>query len=192
MTGSWLPVGGVRLAAGLLLLCFLPLAWGEEKAPAQPALSDVQDFVFLGESRPVLIRLRVRIDGKPVQAAWDVFLEHLFGYLDVNGDGSLSKEEAARVPSLDQVLNGGAVGNRGLPGLAGSSGMRWRTFLPSRSKRRVMKCARPFSSRTLSLKFSIPRLSRVTPISFSASSLCCWSVPGSHSKVTSAALSHGR
>ena len=38
---------------------------------------------------------------------------------------------------------------------------------------RARRWARPLASRILSSKFSMPRLSRVTPISLSASSLCC-------------------
>ncbi len=47
--------------------------------------------------------------------------------------------------------------------------------------------ARPFSSRISSLKFSTPRLSRVTPSSLSVCTLGSESVPGSHSNVTSSA-----
>src|SRR5260370_11191991 len=81
------------------------------KAESRPA--DVQDLVFLGETRPVLVRLHVRIDGKPFQSAWDDFIRYLFSYLDVNGDGVLSKEEAARAPSAAQI-SGGLVGGFGL------------------------------------------------------------------------------
>jgi hypothetical protein len=51
------------------------------------------------------------------------------------------------------------------------------------------RCARPFASSTASLKFSTPRETRVTPISFSVRTFSSFSVPGSHSNVTSAALS---
>ena len=53
------------------------------------------------------------------------------------------------------------------------------------------RCARPFSSRMRSSKFSTPRLSRVTPISRIAASLASVSVPGSHSNVISSAPLHG-
>jgi Ca2+-binding EF-hand superfamily protein len=63
---------------------------------------DVQDVVFFSETRPVLIRLHVRVDGKPYAAAWETYVRELFNYLDRNGDGVLSKEEAERAPSSRQ------------------------------------------------------------------------------------------
>jgi Ca2+-binding EF-hand superfamily protein len=40
-----------------------------------------------------------------VQAAWDKCLTDLFNWLDRDGDGALSKAEAARAPSPQQLLN---------------------------------------------------------------------------------------
>jgi Ca2+-binding EF-hand superfamily protein len=70
-------------------------------APAAPAADDedAQDVVFFSDTRPVLIRLHVRVDGKPYGAAWEAYVHELFNYLDRNGDGVLSKEETARAPS---------------------------------------------------------------------------------------------
>src|SRR5262249_45282482 len=62
---------------------------------------DTQTLLYLGDPRPVLVRMHVLIDGKPYSTAWDGFMKKLFEYLDVNGDGSLSKEEAARVPTVN-------------------------------------------------------------------------------------------
>jgi Ca2+-binding EF-hand superfamily protein len=90
-------------AALTLAVCLSPAA----DPPTTDKLDDRHDFVFLGEARPVLIRMHVRVDGKPVQTAVDDFMQHLFAYLDRNGDNVLSKEEAARAPGLDQILSGG-------------------------------------------------------------------------------------
>jgi Ca2+-binding EF-hand superfamily protein len=106
-----------RIARGACAPALLLLASGLALAAAPPsarAPADVHDLVFLAEARPVLIRFHVRVDGKPVRAAWDDFLKYLFGYLDVDGDGVLSKQEAERVPSVQQVLSGGLAGGRGL------------------------------------------------------------------------------
>jgi Ca2+-binding EF-hand superfamily protein len=74
------------------------------------ANDDIQDLVYLSEARPVLLRLHIRVDGKPLAAAWDDFIEYLFAYLDVNGDGVLSKEEAERAPTVAQMIGGATRG----------------------------------------------------------------------------------
>ena len=100
---------------GLLIGCWVALAGppgADEKAPA-PA-SEVVDVVFLGDTGPVLIRLRVRIDGQPYQtvyrAAWDNYLQALFRHLDRDGDGFLSEAEAQRLPPPPQLSPGDGSG----------------------------------------------------------------------------------
>jgi len=72
--------------AGLLLFiaCDASAADQPKPKPATPVVDNGQDFVFLGESRPVLVRLHVRIDGHSLQTAWDECIDYLFKYLDVN------------------------------------------------------------------------------------------------------------
>ncbi len=77
-------------------------------------------MVFLGEARPVFLRLHVRLDGKPIQTGWDGVIKYLFDYLDVNRDGVLSKEEAERAPTRELLL-GGLLG-RGRGGVGGGAG----------------------------------------------------------------------
>jgi Ca2+-binding EF-hand superfamily protein len=84
----------------LLILC--GSAPADQPKPTTPATDDGQDFVFLGESRPVLVRLHVRMDGKSLQTAWDECIAYLFKYLDVNGDGVLTRDELERAPTADQ------------------------------------------------------------------------------------------
>lgn len=87
------------------------------------AATDSHDLLYLG-ARPVLIRLHVRIDGKPLAAIWDQYLHAMFRDLDLNGDGFLSKEEAERVPRAQDliglgqgaILDGGTPRNRGRAG----------------------------------------------------------------------------
>jgi Ca2+-binding EF-hand superfamily protein len=71
---------------------------------------DEIDLVFFGDLRPVLVRVHVRVDGKPNGAVWDEFLGKLFKYLDRDGNGTLSREEAERAPTpqyLFRHLQGG-------------------------------------------------------------------------------------
>jgi Ca2+-binding EF-hand superfamily protein len=105
--GRWRVVGGAGLAGALVLGLGLALAPAAAPAVRGRPASDEQELVFLGEARPVLIRMHVRVDGRPVEAAWEDFIKELFAYLDVNGDGVLDKAEAERVPSVDQIRNGG-------------------------------------------------------------------------------------
>jgi Ca2+-binding EF-hand superfamily protein len=97
-----------------IYILFLSSSGSEAAAPSRPIRDDVQDLVLFGEKSPVLIRLHLRIDGKPAEAAWGAFMRRLFDYLDVNGDGVLDRKEAERVPSIELIRNGGLpVGGAG-------------------------------------------------------------------------------
>jgi Ca2+-binding EF-hand superfamily protein len=93
---TWLALGGQQPAAG-------------DSAQQPPAPKDAYDLLFLGETHPVLIRLHVLMDGKPLRQAWDDFIDRLFRYLDRDGNGVLSREEQLRAPRpqlLSQLLRG--------------------------------------------------------------------------------------
>lgn len=84
---------------GLILLAFaalLPAAYAEAPRKAGPAN---QDVLLLGDRSPTLLRLHVQIDGQPLPAAWERYLDKLFADLDRDNDGVLNKAEAARAPS---------------------------------------------------------------------------------------------
>ncbi|HTU19443.1 MAG TPA: EF-hand domain-containing protein [Gemmataceae bacterium] len=80
---------------------------GTGVSPVGAAERDVQDFVYLGDKGPMLVRLHVRIDGKPLVDVWQDFMGKLFAYLDVDGDSVLSKQEAERVPPIPVLFNNG-------------------------------------------------------------------------------------
>src|SRR5262249_16427855 len=72
--------------------------------------SDVQDLVFLADGRPLLIRLHIRVDGKPYLAAWEEFVQYVFDQYDTNKDGVLATEEAARAPPAQSLFgNSGGI-----------------------------------------------------------------------------------
>jgi Ca2+-binding EF-hand superfamily protein len=94
-----------------VLTAVLPVAADERKVKEDRlARDDVQDFVLLTDTRPVLVRLHVRIDGEPFRAVWNDFMRHLFETLDVNGDGVLDRGELARAPSVDLLMARGGLG----------------------------------------------------------------------------------
>ncbi len=109
----------LSLVTCLVAIGFIPAGLAEGPKPndkGQVTKDELQEFVFLAEARPVLVRMHVRVDARPLEAAWDGFMKHLFGYLDLDGDGVLSKEEAERAPSADQILSGGLSGLGGFGG----------------------------------------------------------------------------
>jgi hypothetical protein len=93
----------VFVAVALAVLGFTLTARAD--APPNAAERDVQDFVFLGDKGPVLMRFHLRIDGKPLLDVWEAYVGKIFDYLDVDGDGVLSKDEAARTPPVQALFN---------------------------------------------------------------------------------------
>jgi Ca2+-binding EF-hand superfamily protein len=91
-------------ALGLAALLVVPLP----AAPpaAEPATKDPgPQLLFLGEKRPLRFRLDVRFRGRPFQQVWEDFMGRLFDYADVNGDKSLTPEEAQRLPEARVLLS---------------------------------------------------------------------------------------
>jgi Ca2+-binding EF-hand superfamily protein len=85
------------IATATVLFALVPFAGAAEP----PVEDDAQDALLLADAGPVLLRLHVRIDGRPAAAAWNRYLDRLFADLDRDGDGFLSKAEAARAPAPD-------------------------------------------------------------------------------------------
>lgn len=66
---------------------------------------NVQDFVYLSDKGPLLLRFHVILDGKPLVEVWEDFMGKLFAYLDRDGDGVLSKDEASAAPPMQALFN---------------------------------------------------------------------------------------
>jgi len=87
----------------LATVALLPAAFAQD-APKQPLPSDAMDVVFLGAKQPVLIRLNVLIDGRPIQTYFNEHVDKWFQYLDVDKDGLLDADELKRAPSAQGWL----------------------------------------------------------------------------------------
>jgi Ca2+-binding EF-hand superfamily protein len=95
----------------VVLLAVLPLVPSPAAAPVPAerfSQQEIQHVVLFGESRPLLIRLRLRVNGKPLRAAWEDFLDRLFRYLDLDGNGVLNRAEIQRMPPIQALLGGGS------------------------------------------------------------------------------------
>jgi Ca2+-binding EF-hand superfamily protein len=95
----------VALAAYAVLL---PLG----RAAEPPADVDtLQDIIFLSEARPIFIRLRIDEGGKGFRSSWLEAVKSIHAYLDKNGDGTLTREEAERgsLPAMVRAATGGAA-----------------------------------------------------------------------------------
>jgi Ca2+-binding EF-hand superfamily protein len=97
--------------------CTLTLA--DDKRPEPPAASpapavgpeSVQDLIFLGENRPIFLRLRMTLGTQAFRLAWLNSVKAMHAYLDRNNDGIVTREEADRgaLATLVRVANGGAT-----------------------------------------------------------------------------------
>jgi EF hand domain-containing protein len=88
----------------------------EGGSPPESTERDMLHVIVFSAERPVFLRLHVLVDGKPYrdafESAWNDYLEHLFRYLDRDGDGALVSEEAEAAPAPSAVLPGGFGGDQ--------------------------------------------------------------------------------
>ena len=92
--------------------------FGTADTPATPAKTRrlwtviVRTSSTSTDSRPILMRLRVTVNGRSLTSVWDDYVTKVFRHLDTNGDGFLDKVEVQRLPPPG-VLFGGARGPTG-------------------------------------------------------------------------------
>ncbi len=91
-----------NLLSVIFTVSICALAAGAE--PEKQA-DDLQTIVLFTDTRPVLIHIHVRVDGRPLHAAWDQLTRKVFESLDLNKDGILSRGELKKLPP-PQVLVG--------------------------------------------------------------------------------------
>ena len=100
-----------RLAAVGFALGFVP-SWAEaDEKPIAAGPDSVQDFIFLGDNRPIFFRLRMTLGDQPFRSAWMNSVKAMYAYLDRDNDGTVTKDEADRgaLATLVRVANGGAT-----------------------------------------------------------------------------------
>jgi Ca2+-binding EF-hand superfamily protein len=87
----------LAVAAGLTSAQPARLAADDARSSDRATAPDVQDLIFLGPTRPVLIRLHITIDGQPFRQAWHSRFDELFALEDRDGDGQLDFDQAGAV-----------------------------------------------------------------------------------------------
>jgi Ca2+-binding EF-hand superfamily protein len=88
-----------RLWTMVALAVFAPgFSVAHADAPvATPAeRDDAQDVIFLGDNRPIFLRLKLDTGGKGFRAGWLDAVKSLHAWLDRDGDGTVTKQEADR------------------------------------------------------------------------------------------------
>src|SRR5262245_60249874 len=65
---------------------------------------DVQDVVYAGPPHPVLVRMHLKVARKSATKHWGECLEKYFALLDRNGNKWLDRNEVARAPSAQQMI----------------------------------------------------------------------------------------
>ncbi|MCS7168419.1 MAG: hypothetical protein RMI91_09355 [Gemmatales bacterium] len=99
---------GVFITA-FLLVC---LVFSQEKPTTTPSTvpSPHHDLLILTEERPLLLRLNIFLNGRPINEHWRERSGKVFQFLDTNRDGTLSREEASRLNMvIFPHLGGGAL-----------------------------------------------------------------------------------
>src|SRR5207249_85391 len=91
------------IALAALVLSLAPLLLGAAAPPSPRVVpGDAHDLVLFHKSRPYLVRLHLQAGGRAYAADWNSTVEHLFRFLDNDGNGTLSKVEARHAPSVTQ------------------------------------------------------------------------------------------
>lgn len=92
------------LIAALMLSFTLSVSAANKRKLKDPAAApEVQDVVYYGEKRPILIRLHVYLDGEPYSKRYLKYIEEAFKYADRDGSGFLDRDETNFVPSTQDL-----------------------------------------------------------------------------------------
>lgn len=88
-------------------------SYAMDDVPAKPAADagETQDLIFLSDVRPVLLRMRIDTGAKGFRSSWIESVKALHAYLDKDGNGTLTREEADRggLPTMVRAATGGSA-----------------------------------------------------------------------------------
>jgi Ca2+-binding EF-hand superfamily protein len=73
-------------------------------APEATPASEEVHLVLPGKEKPLVVRARLKVEGKRFADRWADYLREWFAFLDRDGDGKLSAAEFRLAPSPEQVL----------------------------------------------------------------------------------------
>jgi Ca2+-binding EF-hand superfamily protein len=115
--------------AGLVLTTLAPSAARsargfepDEDVFAPLAGDDLQDVLFLGDERPLFVRLHIKLGDKGFHTAWSDFIGRLHRFLDGDGDGVVTVQEAQR-GNWPQMVQGTLAGLAPAPPGSGGPAM---------------------------------------------------------------------
>src|SRR5665213_780873 len=92
-----------RYNAGAVLLVAALLGFVDGAGPKSADREGVL-LVYMGETRPYLLRLAVRVDDLPYVAIWEDAVTRIFRLLDLDKDGYLNSAEAAQLPPVGMLF----------------------------------------------------------------------------------------
>ncbi len=91
------------LLAGPTTLWATDLPVANEPSAGIVGSDAVQDLIVWTDSKPILVRLHVAVDGMPLRKLWRENLDLVYDELDRDRDGVLNRDEAKRAPALDST-----------------------------------------------------------------------------------------
>jgi Ca2+-binding EF-hand superfamily protein len=104
------------IIAALLVAALAPARADDGSSPAPSrttagGLDSVQDVMFLTDTRPIFIRLRLDAGEQSFRTAWLDAVKAIHAYLDRDKNGTVTKDEADRgsLPAMVRAATGGAA-----------------------------------------------------------------------------------
>ncbi|HEY2908704.1 MAG TPA: hypothetical protein VGI99_00570, partial [Gemmataceae bacterium] len=90
----------------LILLAAVAVLFAVPRAEAAAPAGEPFDIVYLSQSRPVVVRLKIDSSGQPLREAWYAFVNALFDRLDADKNGIIDEKEAKKLKTLLSLLGG--------------------------------------------------------------------------------------